>query len=107
MKQWERKWWRILNLKSAHPNPDRPEKHPKQFATKSQRHKDIILFFLRALVSWWQDEKSFAIKYQIPNKSQHAAQAPALRVTEIQNSKHVHDLEEQSSHQFGSLDIGI
>jgi len=26
----------------------------------------IILFFLRALVSWWQDEKSFAIKTQIP-----------------------------------------
>jgi len=34
----------------------------KQFATKSQRHKDIIFdFFLRALVSWWQVEKSFAI----------------------------------------------
>ena len=26
-------------------------------------------------------------KNQIPNKSQHAAQAPALRVTKIQNSK--------------------
>jgi len=25
--------------------------------------------------------------YQIPNKSQHAAQAPALRVTQIQKSK--------------------
>ena len=44
------------------PNLDKPEKYPKQFATKSQRHKDIILFFLRALVSWWQDEKSFAVK---------------------------------------------
>ena len=46
-------------------------------------------------------------KYQIPNKSQHAAQAPALRVTEIQNSKHVHDFEEQAFHLFGSLDIGL
>jgi len=35
-------------------------------------------------------------KYQIPNKSQHAAQAPALHVTEIQNPKHVHDLQEQT-----------
>jgi len=26
-------------------------------------------------------------KYQIPNKYQHAAQAPALRVTQIQNFK--------------------
>jgi hypothetical protein len=32
---------------------------------------------------------------EIPNnKSQHAAQAPALRVTEIQNSKPAYDLEE-------------
>jgi len=48
--------------KWKHHNPDNPEKYSKQFATKSQRHKDIILFFLRAFVSWWQDEKSFAIK---------------------------------------------
>ncbi len=46
-------------------------------------------------------------KLQITNKSQHAAQAPALRVTEIQNPKHVHDLQEQTFHLFGSLDIGI
>jgi len=46
-------------------NPDLSG-NQKQFATKSQRHKDIILFFLRALVSWWLDEKSFAIKTQIP-----------------------------------------
>jgi hypothetical protein len=31
-------------------------------------------------------------KHQIPNKLQHAAQAPALRVTEIQNNKHEYDL---------------
>ncbi|MBU2634743.1 MAG: hypothetical protein KJ674_05900 [Nanoarchaeota archaeon] len=46
---------------SIPPNPDKPEKYPKQFAAKSQRHEDII-FFLCALVSWWQDEKSFATK---------------------------------------------
>jgi hypothetical protein len=32
-------------------------------------------------------------KYQISNKSQHAAQAPALRVTEIQNTKREYVLE--------------
>jgi len=40
-------------------------------------------------------------KYQIPNKSQHAAQAPALRVTEIQNLKHAQDIEKRTYHCFG------
>jgi len=35
-------------------------------------------------------------KYQIPNKLQHAAQASALLVTEIQNLKHTQDIEKQT-----------
>jgi len=34
-------------------------------------------------------------KRQISNKYQHAAQAPALRVTKIPNNKPVYDLEER------------
>jgi hypothetical protein len=34
-----------------------------------------------------------SIKNQIPNKFQHAAQAPALRVMQIQNSKQLIPLE--------------
>jgi hypothetical protein len=49
--------FRSIALKKL-PDPDKPEKYPKQFATKAQRYFSI---FLRALVSWWQDEKSFAI----------------------------------------------
>jgi len=36
-----------------------------------------------------------------------AAGAPALRVTEIQNSKRFYDLEEEKPNLFRSLDIGI
>jgi hypothetical protein len=34
-----------------------------------------------------EEKKIPSTKYQISNKSQHAAQAPALRVTQIQKSK--------------------
>ncbi len=44
-------------------------------------------------------------KSQITNKLQHAAQAPALRVTEIQNPKRFYDLEEEKPNLFRSLDI--
>jgi len=38
--------------------PDKPE--PKIFATKTQRI--YLIFFLRALVPWWQNGKSFTTK---------------------------------------------
>jgi hypothetical protein len=36
------------------------------------------------------------LKYQIPNHSQHAAQAPALRVTKIKNLKRTYDIEKMN-----------
>ena len=38
-------------------------------------------------------------KKQITNKSQHAAQAPALRVTEIKNPKLAQDMERRACYE--------
>jgi len=44
-------------------------------------------------------------KSQMTNKYQHAAQAPALRVTEISNNKPVYDLEERAFQNTGKIKI--
>ncbi len=45
-------------------------------------------------------------KFQITNKSQHAAQAPALRVTEIQNPKQVQNIEKRTKNgEFRTAEV--
>ncbi len=66
------------------PNPDKPPS-PQREAGKPVSAKR---FYKSRFIGEIPNHK-----YQIPNKSQHAAQAPALRVTEIQNPKRKYDLE--------------